>query len=214
MFTNIEYYHLNYTMNWLHINCSLLWIMKRDHVLTTSLNPESDSYDRSFVLRLVRKDRIFFTHSIRSMLVTLNWMRSYSYRREMNRHWSVSIHLDTDQKIIKNNLRRTSFGWWSTLCWVSIDHFYSWWNQRSSFAIFLIFDSDFYLYQSTFAALQLESEFDQQTIYSFETRSIKFVSFRSQSNPDLASHQTLATPHISQAQVVKLLQWRQTLNHS
>jgi hypothetical protein len=66
--------------------CSILWIMKRDHVLTTSLNSELDSYDKSFVSRLVRKNRIFFTHSIKSMLATLNWMRSYSYRREMNRH--------------------------------------------------------------------------------------------------------------------------------
>jgi hypothetical protein len=134
-----------------------------------------------------------------------------------------SLHLNTDQKTIRDNLRRTSFDWWSTLCWVSIDHFYSWWNQRSSFEIFFIFDSGFYLYQSTLAVSQFESEFDQQTIYCFESRSIKFVSLRSQSTlSTFASRWILAksapqseqfrSPHISQA--VTFLQWRQILNHS
>jgi hypothetical protein len=126
------------------------------------------------------------------MLVTLNWMRSYRYCKEMNRHWSVSIHLDTDQKTIRNNLRRTSFNWWSTLYWVSIDHFYSWWNQRTSFEIFLIFDSGFYLYQSTFAVSQLENQFNQQTIYSFESRSIKFGRFAVRAISIFANRQILA----------------------
>jgi hypothetical protein len=36
------------------------------------------------------------------MLTTLNWMRSYSYRRKMNRHWSISTsrHRSEDDKTI------------------------------------------------------------------------------------------------------------------
>jgi hypothetical protein len=39
--------------------------MKRDHVLTTSLNPESDSYSKSPVLRLVLENRITSSHYCR-----------------------------------------------------------------------------------------------------------------------------------------------------
>jgi hypothetical protein len=156
------------------------------------------------------------------MLATLNWMRSYRYRKEMNRHWSVSTsrHRSEDDKTICEERILID----DLFFWISIDHFYSWWNQRSSFEIFLIFDSDFYLYQSTLAASQFESEFDQQTIYSFESRSINFVSLRSQSNlSTLASHQTLTNFRKSSNscnlafyfvyQVVKFLQWRQIHNH-
>jgi hypothetical protein len=140
-------------------------------------------------------------------------MRSYRYRRKMNRHWliSTSKHRSEDDKTICGKrilIDDLLFAESQSII------FRLWWNQRSSFEIFLIFDSDFYLYQSILAALQFESEFDQQTVYSFESRSIKFVPLRSQSNLDLASHQTFAISHILQAQVVKSLQWRQILNHS
>jgi hypothetical protein len=112
------------------------------------------------------------------MLFT-NWMGSYPYRREVNRHWSVSTprHRSGDGKTICEE--RALIG--DLFFWTSPDHFYPWWNQRSSFGIFLIFDSDFYLYQSILAAPQSENEFDQQAIYSFEPRPTKFVSLRSQS---------------------------------
>jgi hypothetical protein len=53
-----------------------------------------------FSFSLVLENRIFFTHSIRSMLATLNWMRSYRYRKKMNRQWSVSTsrHRSEDDK--------------------------------------------------------------------------------------------------------------------
>ncbi len=130
--------------------CECLFIdesMKRDHVLITSLNLWTLNHlivDLPFLL--VLEIVPFSSTQFRSMLFT-NWMKSYRYRREMNRHWSVSIHLDTNQKTIKDNLRRTSFDWWSILLNL-IDHFYSWWNQWSSFEICLIFDSDFYLFIS------------------------------------------------------------------
>jgi hypothetical protein len=146
------------------------------------------------------------------MLFT-NWMRSYPYRREMNRHWSVSTsrHRSEDDKTICEERALID----DLLFWVSIDHFYSWWNQRSSSEIFLIFDSDFYLYQFTLAALQLESELNSSDLFfwiSFQSNSCRFAvraildSCKSSNSCNLAFYLAY--------QAVKSLQWRQILNHS
>jgi hypothetical protein len=215
--------HINTKIpNRIHICLFIDGSMKRDHVLTTSLNPWTLNH---LIVDLpspisFRKSYLFHPLNLEACsLHLIEWDRTDTVER-----WTdtdQSLHLDTDQKTIRDNLRRTSFDWWSTLCWVSIDHFYSWWNQRSSFEIFLIFDSDFYLYQSTLAASQPENEFDLQAIYSFEPRPTKFVPLRSQSNPrslqatkPLQNRFAVGATSIFAYQVVKLSQWRQMMNQS
>ncbi len=196
--------------------------MKRDHVLTTSLNPWTLNH---LIVDLpsptsFRKSYLFHPLNLEACsLHLIEWDRIDIVERWIDT--DQSLHLDTDQKTIRDNLRRTNFDWWFTLCWVSIDHFYSWWNQRSSSEIFLIFDSDFYLYQSTLAALQLESGLNSSDLFFWTSLNQIRAASQSEQSPISASHQILAkiasqseqsrSPHIQQA--LKLVQWRQILNH-
>jgi hypothetical protein len=124
-----------------------------------------------------------------------------------------SLHLDTDQETVRDNLRRTGFDWWSILLNL-IDHSYSWWNQRSSSGIFLIFDSDFYLFISL---LSLPRSPRTNLI---SRRSILLKLVQSYSCRSAARATSIPASHpcnlafYSAYQAVKPLQWRQILNHS
>jgi hypothetical protein len=136
------------------------------------------------------------------MLFT-NWMRSYRYRREMNRHWSVSIHLDTDQKTIKDNLRRTSFDWWSILLNLNRSFLLVMKSEiifRNFSHIWLRFLS-LSIYSRCFAVRE-RIEFKRSILLNLV--SIKFVSLRSKSTLDLRKSSNLC----KSSQVVKFLQSR------
>jgi hypothetical protein len=167
--------------------------MKRDHVLTTSLNLWTLNHlivDLSFLL-VLKESYLFHSLNLEACsLHLIEWDRIDIVERWIDiDQWST--HRSEDDKTIceERALIDDLFLWISSIIFIRDeirDHF-------SRF--FLIFDSDFYLYQSILAVSQLENEFDQQTIYSFESRSIKFVSLRSQSNSRFL-------------QVIKLLQNR------
>jgi hypothetical protein len=176
--------------------------MKRDHVLITSLNLWILNHfivDLSSLL--VLENRIFFTHSIRSMLATLNWMRSYRYRREINRHWLISTHLDTDQKTIKQSAKNE--------LWLMI---YSFESHRSFLLVMkseIIF-RDFSYIWLRFLSLSVYSRCFavRERIWSagdlFLWISLNQIRVASQS-------EQFRSLYISQ--VVKFIQWRQILNH-
>jgi hypothetical protein len=116
-------------------------------------------------------------------MLFINWMKSYRYRREINRHWSVSTHLYTDQKTIRDNLRRTGFDWWFILL-----------NLNRSFLLVMkseIIFRDFSYIWLRFLSLSVyfrcsavRERIDDKRSSLLNLVSIKFVSLRSQSNLD------------------------------
>jgi hypothetical protein len=120
----------------------------------------------------------------------------------MNRHWSVSTfrHRSEDDKrqSARNGL------WLMIYSLLSLSRTFLF--VMKSEIIFRDFSHiwfRFLSYQSILAVSQLESELNQ-TIYSFESR-FDQIRIASQSEQSRSSHTS---------QVVKLLKWRQILNHS
>jgi hypothetical protein len=80
--------------------------------------------NRSFVLTGYRKSYLFHSLNLEACsLHLIEWNRTHIVERWINT--DQFLHLDTDQKTIRDNLRRTNFDRWSTLCWVSIDYFFT-----------------------------------------------------------------------------------------
>jgi hypothetical protein len=112
--------------------------MKRDHVLITSLNPESDSHNRSFVLRLVRKSYLFHSLNLEACsLHLIEWDRTHIVERWID----ISVYLfQRLQMLVVNEIlffrsedikrREKIFIWhkWFTLLQFWITHliFISW----------------------------------------------------------------------------------------
>jgi hypothetical protein len=147
------------------------------------------------------------------MLFT-NWMRSYRYRREMNRHWSVSTprHRSEDDKTIceEQTLIDDLFFWISSIIFTRDEIR----DHLSRF--FLIFDSDFYLFISLLSLPRsprtnlisrrsILLNLAQSNSCRFAVRALSDFC-KSSNSCNLAFHFAY--------QVVKSLQWRQILNHS
>jgi hypothetical protein len=131
-------------------------------------------------------------------------MRSYRYRKEMNRHWSVSTsrHTSEDDKTIcvERALIDDLFFWISSIIFTRdeiTDHlsrFFLYLTQIFIFISLLSLSAIWIRAWLTISSFESQSIILTifavsssnanwiQAIYSFESRSIKFVSLRSQSN--------------------------------
>ncbi len=112
------------------------------------------------------------------MLFT-NWMRSYRYRREMNRHWSVSTprHRSEDDKTIceERTLIDDLFFWISSIIFTRDE-------IRDHLSRFFLYLTQilFLSVYSRCSAVRERIEFKRSILLNLV--SIKFVSLRSQSN--------------------------------
>ncbi len=220
--------------------------------------------NRSFVLTGYRKSYLFHSLNLEACsLHLIEWNRTHIVERWINT--DQFLHLDTDQKTIRDNLRRTNFDRWSTLCWVSIDYFFTRDEIRDHISKHFLHLTQIFIFINLLSLLcSSRANWIKRSIL-LNLVSTKFVSLRSQSiSPppqvveslqnyfavrafypayDSASRWILAkllrsqsilsrirsrkslnsyksasqseqsrSSHISQ--VVKLLQWRQILNHS
>jgi hypothetical protein len=143
-------------------------------------------------------------------MLFINWMRSYRYREEINRHWSIFTfkHKSEDDKTIceERALIDDLFFWISSIVFTRDEIK----NHLSRF--FLIFDSDFYLYQSTFAVCSSKANWIQ-TIYSFES-CFNQIRVASQSEQSRSSHISQVVKFYNDVKFWITESIRRTTNHN
>jgi hypothetical protein len=132
------------------------------------------------------------------MLATLNWMRSYRYRKEMNRHWSISTfrHRSEDDKTIceERTLIDDLFFWISSIIFTRDE-------IRDHLSRFFLYLTQIFIFLSVYFRCFAVRERIWSADDLFFWISLNQIRVASQSK------------QISFSQVVKFLQWRQILNH-
>jgi hypothetical protein len=173
--------------------------------------PSPTSFRKSYHFQLI-------TIVLRACSLLVDWDRTHIVER-----WTdtdQSLHLDTDQETIRNNLRRTSFDWWPTLYWASIDHFLLVMKSEIIFRDFPYIWLRFLplsVYPRCLAA--------RERIWSagdlFFWNSSNHIRVASQSEQPrspqvikLLQNRSAVRAFYPAYQTVKPLQWRQILNHS
>ncbi len=177
----------------LHLHVSIHWwkheARSRANHVTEFLNSES-SYSRSSVSTSFRESYLFHSLNLEACsLHLIEWDRIDIVERWIDT--DQSQHLDTDQKTIRDNLRRTSFDWWSILL-----------NLNRSFLLVMkleiIFRDFFYIWFRFLSlsiysrCLQFESELNSNDLFfwiSFQSNSCRFAV---RAIFDFCKHQILA----------------------